>query len=451
MKLQFISTTIVSLTLIHAGAAVSFPNILTKHFVGNTIAYYASIAALTTPLGSVVTSLLTDRIGRKHTLLILQALTIATWVLIAFVYTDGIIFYGSSVVTGMTRGAITSHCPTYISEITHSDFRQMFLSFCTLYFTLGYCIITLFNLWLTSQDVAWCFAVIFTIIAIFVAVFVSESPHWLAVIKSDITKAKTTLRKYNAKADMFDKEWTILHRKIKSSDDHGVQTTFNMIKSPAVYKPSIILIILLLFQQLCGIYPLSAYTILVLPRISRALGAPYKAEIFVIIGAIRLIISIVTTIFLSKFNQKQLLSFSSIGMVVTCLPIIVFTVLGTPEHEHEILWSDWILVISFVMFIAVSCIGVMGIPWTIIFELLPTEVRGTLGPYFVAFGYVVMSGLLRIFPVVLQSFGIVYIFMLLAMINIAGSIFIHYYIPETRGKSLYEIENQFACKTTDKC
>lgn len=241
---------------------------------------------------------------------------------------------------------------------------------------------------------------------------------------------------------MFEKEWTLLQQKLDKRTQPG-NTRFGLLRHRNVYKPSCILIVLLLFQQFCGIYPLSAYTVYVLPKVSNTLGLKYTSEIFAAIGAIRLVISIVTTLFLSKFNQKQLLSFSAIGMILLAFPLAGVKAFAA-DQDGIIQPTDWILVICLVAFTAVSCVGAVGVPWTIIFELLPTEVRGLLGPYFVAFGYVVMSGLLRIFPTALDIMGVVNMFIFFGLVSLAGSLFIHYCVPETRGKSLYELENRFS-------
>lgn len=237
----------------------------------------------------------------------------------------------------------------------------------------------------------------------------------------------------------FNKEWALLEQKLETRNKN---LRFALIRQKNVYKPSCILIALLLFQQFCGTYPLSSYTLYILPKINNILGKTYSSEIFAVIGVIRLFIAILTTAILSKFNQKQLLSFSAVGMLLAALPIVA---VKNFVAEHDVIQlTDWLLVICFSTFIAVSCVGAVGIPWTIIFELLPIEARGFLGPYFIAFGYVVMSGTLRIFPTVVEVAGVVNVFIFFSLVSAAGALLIHFYVPETKGRSLYEIENRFS-------
>lgn len=247
---------------------------------------------------------------------------------------------------------------------------------------------------------------------------------------------------------MFEQEWLVIQKKVQSVQTGKSQTKWtSFIRQPTVYKPCIILIVLLFFQQACCIYPLSAYAMLVLPTLSKPLEKYNRSSIFIILSAVRLSISIFSTIFLSRFNQKQLLSASFIGMVVFCLPLAGIELLKGPvTNSEQVSWNDWCSVTLFVLYTAFGCIGATGVPWTIIFELLPTEARGLLGPYLAAVGYLMMSAFLKCFLPVLTTIGVIYTFSIIGLICLVGSVFIIVFVPETRGKTLYDIENKFSIK-----
>lgn len=248
---------------------------------------------------------------------------------------------------------------------------------------------------------------------------------------------------------MFQKEWSVIQKKLQSVQTNRSTTKLTeLIKQPTVYKPSVILLVLLFFQQACCIYPLSAFTLLVLPVISKSPGDKYKSEIFIVVSGVRLFISIVTTIFLSRFNQKQLLSISFIGMLIFSVPLVGIKVLETltTNSDDQLWWNEWIAILCFVLYTAFGCVGAVGVPWTIIFELLPTEVRGLLGPYFVAFGYVIMAAFLKNFLSLLNALGVISTFSIIGLVSLAGSVFIRLYVPETRGQTLLDIENRFSIK-----
>lgn len=213
-----------------------------------------------------------------------------------------------------------------------------------------------------------------------------------------------------------------------------------MIRKPRVYKPCIILLILIFFQQFCAIYPMSSLTVYVIPKVGNKIGQKNTSEIFFVIGILRLILTAVATLCLAKINQKQLLMISLAGMFSSALPVFCLKQISTDSTSET---TDWIFIVLLTIYIVTSSVGILGVPWTIISELLPTEVRGLLGPFLVTVGYVTMAGTLRISLPILEAVGVASIFLYLTILSLAGLIFIHFYIPETRGKSLVEIEKFF--------
>lgn len=186
---------------------------------------------------------------------------------------------------------------------------------------------------------------------------------------------------------------------------------------------------------------MSSFTVKVIPRLSDALGVKYTDQIFLLMGISRLAITVLTSIFLNKFNQKQLLIFSSIGMVVTGLPISILTHF-TPVHD-DLRPADWLLMSFFLTYVLVSSIGILGIPWTIIFELLPTNARGLVGPLVVGFGYTMMALHLQFFLDIIDHGHVATVFLFYSILAVVGTVYIKKCLPETRGKSLYEIETFF--------
>lgn len=93
--------------------------------------------------------------------------------------------------------ALTASCPAYLSEITHSQYRQLFLSLTSVFFTLGIFIISVLNVLMTYKNSGLCLTVCFIILIILTAFIVPESPHWLAVIKLDLNSAKRNLKLLN--------------------------------------------------------------------------------------------------------------------------------------------------------------------------------------------------------------------------------------------------------------
>lgn len=152
---------------------------------------------------------------------------------------------------------------------------------------------------------------------------------------------------------------------------------------------------------------------------------------------------------LIKFNQKQLLLVSALGMMCSSAVIIFNREIIVNFIVDNQSSTDWINIISFTVYLVTGFIGLLGIPWTIIFELLPTEIKGLLGPLLVGLGYATMSFTMKIFPFVYDAVGTTNVFLYVMIISAMALIYVHYFIIETKGKSLYEIENFYSKKQNE--
>lgn len=217
---------------------------------------------------------------------------------------------------------------------------------------------------------------------------------------------------------------------------------------PSAYKPCLILLGLIFFQQFCGIYPFTSYTLWSLPKLGK-LGEIHQSKIFLASGIIRLIVSFATSIALLIFNQKQVLLVSSLGMMLSGIVLVINREIIANVTADAESCIEWVSVISFLFYLLSGFIGLLGIPWTIIFELLPTEIKGILGPFLVAIGYATMSLVLKLFPYVYDIAGTTNAFIYVIVISACATIYVHYFVMETKGKSLYEIENFYSKKQVE--
>ncbi len=136
-------------------------------------------------------------------------------------------------------------------------------------------------------------------------------------------------------------------------------------------------------------------------------------------------------------------------MHIASLPISCIKYFVNSDSDDNYV-TDWILMTLVVHYIIASYIGALGIPWTIVFELLPTEARGLIGPLLIGFGYSLMGLQFKLYPIVLQWGHIWILFLFFTIVSLVGTIFTQYCIPETKGKSLYEIEMYFSKNRINK-
>lgn len=127
------------------------------------------------------------------------------------------------------------------------------------------------------------------------------------------------------------------------------------------------------------------------------------------------------------------------GMAVTAAILVVSA--ASPNFGHL---GEWTSLAMFLLFVFFGTYGVMGIPWTLAVELLPTKLRSTGSSVIVSFGYLIMFFSAKIFPFVLDSCSTCLVFGFLALEATFFAIFVYFCVPETLNKSFVEIEQYFS-------
>ena len=101
------------------------------------------------------------------------------------------------------------------------------------------------------------------------------------------------------------------------------------------------------------------------------------------------------------------------------------------------------LLLCILGYVCFSALGVIIIPWTLISELFPIEVKGKLGGLMVTTAYLQMFMVVKLFPYAIDWFNMPGILLIFSMNSFLCVVFVYYFLPETFGKNLSEIESFF--------
>lgn len=221
-------------------------------------------------------------------------------------------------------------------------------------------------------------------------------------------------------------------------------------KEPVVYKPAIILFILFLTQQLAGTYVIIFYALSVFENIGGEFGKGLdKYGAMVILGVIRFLFSILTSLFSKKFGRRTLCITSGLGMSFSMFFSAMYIYLTSSCDEEgrirEVMAEQkWVLLVIVLLFVCTSCLGFVIIPWTLIGELFPISVRGVMGGTMVSVAYIMMFGMIKGYPFMLAKMGAQGVFFFFSATSLIGASFVYVFLPETLGKSFSEIEKYFS-------
>lgn len=222
-------------------------------------------------------------------------------------------------------------------------------------------------------------------------------------------------------------------------NNENISITRSLAK-PSFYRPATVLFIILALSQLSGVNFMMYYVVDAVTKIGRDTGRTYKKEIFLMVGICKFLLSFFTTSLSTKFGRKQLLYASCCGTLSSSLVIVACDILYVHSVSHIL---DWIMLLAYVLYMSFGSFGVWLIPYTLIGELLPNDLRGLCSPIFICFSYGVMSCGAKLFPFALENISMIKIFVFYTLNSVLTGVYVYYYVPETLGKTLQEIENYF--------
>ncbi|GAC1426519.1 MAG: sugar porter family MFS transporter [Chitinophagaceae bacterium] len=385
-----------------------------------------------TVIGSLMAGWPAQKYGRKKVLIFIAVMYLISAIGCAStsVWLFFVIF---RIIGGLAVGASSVVGPMYISEIAPARIRGRLAGSFQLMIVAGILVAYLTNfLFAGMGDTGWRWMLGIMVVpaALFAILlrFIPESPRWLVLNKRD-EEAKVIFTK-TGEPDTIG-----LIRDEHELSKHGIrESLFNgKYKMPILYA-----VVLAMFNQLSGINAILYYA----PRIFEMAGfskeQAYQQPIY--IGAANLFFTLLAMTFIDKLGRKTLLLIGGVGM-------IVFLALTANALHHNISGNKFVIIylIGFIAFFAFSQGAVI---WVFISEIFPNSVRsqgGSLG----SFTHWIMAAIISwTFPVIVEGSanGGFYSFVFYSVMMLLSFIFIWRVMPETKGRSLEQIQKELGIK-----
>lgn len=162
------------------------------------------------------------------------------------------------------------------------------------------------------------------------------------------------------------------------------------------------------------------------------------------IGTINVLVTIIAVFIVDKVDRKKLLVTGNIGMVTSLIimAVLIWTI--------GITSSSWIIIICLSLFIVFFGITWGPILWVMLPEMFPTRARGAatgVATLVLNIGTLIVA---QLFPILNNALSTEWVFLIFAMIGVFALAFVIKYLPETRGRSLEEIEYDLRLRTGAK-
>ncbi|WP_233269352.1 sugar porter family MFS transporter [Alteribacillus sp. YIM 98480] len=402
-----------------------------------------SSALLGCVLGGMISGFLANKIGRKNTLILaailflISALGSAYPELLFFTIDNPtfnllLMFNLYRILGGIGVGMASAIAPVYISEITPKQSRGKFVALYTLSIGIGAGLVYVVNLMIVTgqssawiDDIGWRYMIasetVPALLFFVLLFFVPETPRYLSS-KKDYNKAFVILEKVNGSKQ---KAQEILDE-IKYSLNKQATGKISIF----AYGKLVIFIgiSIAILQQLIGINVILYYA----PRIFEEMGAGQAASMFqtVIVGTVNVIFMALAILFVDSWGRKPLLIGGSIGCAISLFSVSAlasFDIFGITTLVFILLY--------------VACFQMSWgvVTWVLVSEIFPNRIRGQAMSIAVALHWLANLTISSTFPPLNELFGAM-IFSIYGFISLLAMFFIWKMVPETKGKTLEELE-----------
>lgn len=384
-------------------------------------------------IGAFGSGVLTDKYGRKRILIIVALFFAASCVLTALAESSGI-FISARLTGGLAVGAASVLSPMYVAEVSPPGIRGKLVAIYQLTIVVGILISYLINYWLhdLEDNWRWMFATgVFPSVLFFVLLFyIPESPRWLyrAGRKKEALSVLTRIGgELLAEAEISE-----IAESIKGDSS---SVSVGELFKPSYRKVMLAGFFLAILVQISGINTIIDYA----PKILLAAGVEIKSALLQtsLVGLINFLFTFVAIVLIDKAGRRLLYLVGSMGMVVTLLLLAASFYL-----EMNGIFT-LIFILMFIAFFA-SCIG--PVFWTLVSEIFPNRIRGKAVAFASFTQWVFNFLVVLLFPHFLVSIGGAATFLFLALMSLLQWLLTYLYVPETKGKSLEEIEQLWLLK-----
>lgn len=397
---------------------------------------FGSLSNVGAMIGAITSGQIAEYMGRKGSLMIAAIPNIIGWLIIAIAKDSSFLFLGR-LLEGFGVGIISYTVPVYIAEISPQDMRGSLGSVNQLSVTVGIMLVYLLGLFAHWRILA-ILGILPCLILIPGLFFIPESPRWLAKMGM-MEEFEASLQVLRG----FDTDISVEVNDIKKSVASTSKRTtirFADLKRKRYWFPLTVGIGLLMLQQLSGINGVLFYS----SNIFKSAGISSSNAATFGLGFIQMIATGVTTWLVDKAGRRLLLTISSSGAAISLLLVSVAFILKgiLPEDSTFYTMMGVLSLVGLVAFVISCALGLGPIPWVIMSEILPVNIKGLAGSVATLANWLIACLITMTAPLLLNwSTGATFsIYTIVAAFTI---VFVTLWVPETKGRTLEEIQLSF--------
>lgn len=392
---------------------------------------FSSIVNIGCLLGALMGSPMMEILGRKPAILILSPMFVVSWL-----FTGLLSSYGALIacrfLCGLAVGISSAVVPTYINEVAPPSLRGALGAVFQMAITIGIMMAYLLGAYAfrTSYDghsfcqwrlLAYSVAVPSALLLV-CGSFVPESPGWLAS-KGRMEEARTNLSRLRG-GECSGQELSELNGSASGSE-RAAAGFGDLLKNS---KVMIIGFMLMLLQQFSGVNAVIFYQNTIFQ--DAKMSNPEQLGFLVMV--LQMVMTAVSIPLIDTAGRRALLMTALAGMAVCCGAMFVFFLKTSPS---------WLAIVGSFAYIAFFSIGLGPVPWLMMGEIFPQHIRSLASSCAACFNWTLSFVVTESIGSMTASIGLGGVFACYGTILVLGFLYVFTSVPETKGKSLAELEH----------
>ncbi|KAK5640548.1 hypothetical protein RI129_011359 [Pyrocoelia pectoralis] len=391
-------------------------------------------------IGSLIGSVILDRIGRKKAVLLTGIPFFSAWLMVAFARTVPVLLF-ARFLAGIGDGLAFCAIPMYLNEIADPEIRGFIGSSCAITLILGMLLINIIGSYTSIRSAALVSSIV-PVLLMMTFAWMPESPYYF-IMQGDEEEARRSLKTLKGTDDVND-ELARLSAAIKTQNtDTGKFLDLFTVKSNR--KAGLIVMGARTIQQCSGMLAIGFYA----HTIFESAGSTFSSSTASIIYfTVQLVLSFISSMIVDRTGRRPLLIISIIGAGIALFIEGFYFYLKMDCPSLNVSNYSYIPIVALIAFVTFFSIGLQTVPMLLLGELFSTNVKAfALSVSDVHFN-IVATLVSKFFQAIKDSYGIHIPFFAFAVSCAVGLIFVIFCVPETKGKTLEKIQEELQGKTT---
>eukprot|EP00301_Raphidiophrys_heterophryoidea_P016201 c25759_g1_i1.p1 GENE.c25759_g1_i1~~c25759_g1_i1.p1 ORF type:complete len:480 (-),score=115.03 c25759_g1_i1:41-1480(-) len=397
---------------------------------------FSALLCVGAMIGSFFGGHVGSKYGRRAALICAVVPTAGGWVMIASSGKEAAaewLLYVGRIFVGWGIGIASFAVPTYIIEVSPPAMRGGFGALNQLQVTIGILVVYALGVPLKWRLLGLVCMIPSGACALAMMVF-PESPQWLLAQGRRDEASQALARLRGLGQSEVEAELAVMENDSKSaSNQGGPKPGLGSMFEPRYRLCVTIALGCMVVQQFSGVNAAIFFSADIFSEAGQS-NSKVSAAIF---GAVQVVATAVSCVVMDKAGRRVLLLGSIIGMGISAAVLGLFFYLKDHEHQQH---NGWLAMTSVLVYITCFSMGVGPIPWLMMPEVLPTEIRAITGgvatcvnwtgAFIVALTFAPLRG-------AIQNYGCFWAF---SSVCGLGAVFFYFMVPETKGRSLDEIQ-----------